>query len=200
MESFKKVISRLAKTNWQVRGSGLKTIVEYVETKKGKEVISEIEEKLAQYGYPIKLKEIRPLKWYPIAFDAALLFAISEVLNWQTKEMKEMGRAEPKLAFLVKYLAKYLISPQRVYQAAKIFWRKTYNFGKLETPELNEKEKYGILRIKNFNLHPLFCQYLEGYFETVAQFVIRGAKKIWCQEIKCNFKGDSFHEFIIRWE
>lgn len=199
MEDFKETINRLSKTNWQVRGSGLKAIVEYIERKE-KETIPKIEEKLAQYGYPIKLKELRSLKWYPIAFDAALLFAISEVLNWGEKEMKEMGRAEPKIAFLVKYLAKYLISPQRVYQTATIFWKKTFNFGKVETPELNEKEKYAILRVKNFNLHPLFCSYLKGYFETISKFVLRGAKKIWCQEAQCSFKGDSFHEFIIYWE
>ncbi|HDZ54229.1 MAG TPA: hypothetical protein ENI19_00875 [Candidatus Nealsonbacteria bacterium] len=200
MENFKETIDRLSKTKYQERGNGIKAIAEYIEKKEGKEAVSKIEEKLAQYGYPVILKEIRALGWYPVALTAALLFAISETLNWGEKEMKEMGQVEPKMSFLVKYLAKYIISIKRLYQAATIFWKKTYNFGKLETIELNQKEKYGILRIKDFNIHPFFCRYLEGYFETISGFVLRGVKKIWCQEVKCNFQGDSFHEFIIRWE
>ena len=200
MENFKETIDRLSKTKYQERGTGFKAIVEYIEKKEGKKALSKIEEKLAQYGYPVNSKEIRALGWYPVGFTAALLFAVSEVLNWGEKEMKEMGKAEPKVSFLVRYLAKYLISIKRLYQAATIFWKKTYSFGKLETIELNEKEKYAILRIKDFNVHPFFCRYLEGYFETISGFVLRGAIKIWSQEVKCNFKGDSFHEFIIRWE
>lgn len=200
MENFQEAFDRLSKTGWKVRGSGLKAISFYVRQKEKEETVLKIEERLALYGYPIKLKTLRPLQWYPIALSAALLFSVSEVLSWGEKEMREMGQAEPKVAFLISYLSKYLISPRRAYRAAAIFWRKTYNFGELETPEFNEKERYGILRIKNFDLHPFFCRYLEGYIETGSRLVIRGANNVWCREEKCTFRGDLFHEFITRWE
>lgn len=199
MENFEETVNRLSETNWKVRGSGLKAITIYLE-KRGKEIIPKIEQRLARYNYSVKLKEFRALQWYSIALAAALLFSISEILDWREEEMREMGRAEPKVAFLLRYLAKYLISPRRTYRTAAIFWKKTYNFGELETPEFNEKEKYGILRIRNFDLHPFFCRYLEGYIETASKFVIRGAKKVWCREEKCSFRGDPFHEFVTRWE
>lgn len=200
MENFKETINRLSMTEYKIRGSGLKTIVEYLQKKKGEEIIPEIEERLFQYGYSVKLREIRSLEWYQAAFVAALLFSISEVLNWSEEEMKDMGRNEPKTAFLIRYLAKYIISLKQLYQAAAVFWKKTYNFGQIEAPELNKEEKYAIIKIKDFNLHPFFCRYLEGYMETLSGFVLRKYKKIWCYERKCFFDGDLFHEFVIHWE
>jgi hypothetical protein len=76
-------------------------------------------------------------------------------------------------------------------------WEKYYTVGKLVPTELNEDKKFVKLRIENFNIHPIICPYLEGYFSTVVKMVIN--KPVSTQETQCVFKDGACHEFILKW-
>lgn len=200
MNNFKETIEKLSKTNWKVKGACTQAIVEYLKLIGKGDQISKIEKRMQEYGFEINLEKVNPFKMYPIAMELALIFSIKEILNWGEKEIKELGRNTPKFSFIVKILMKYFISPQRSYKESPVYWKTHFNFGLLETPEFNDKEKYYFLRIKNFDIHPLYCVFLAGYFEAISSFMFRVEKTIWSQEIKCTFKGDPYHEFKISWQ
>ena len=198
MRDFEETVAKLKKIKGKVRGSCSESMVNYLRAIGKEKYFPKIQEKLREYGSEERMEQIDSLKWYPIAFEVVLIFSIKEVLNWEEKEIKELGKNVPKMSMVVKLLMKYFLSAKRSYRETPTYWKKHFNFGEILTPEFNEKEKYFILRIKDFNLHPLYCKFLEGYFETMATFVIR-AKNFESKEIRCSFKGHPYHEFKISW-
>jgi hypothetical protein len=198
MNDFEKTIEKLKKIEGKVRGSCSESIVKYLKRINKESYLPEIEEKLKKYGFEEKLAKIDPLKWYPIALEVALIFSAKEVLNWGEKEIRELGKNIPKMSMMIRLLMKFLISLKVLFKKAPFYWEKHFNFGKLTVPEINEKEKYLLVKIENFDLHPLYCKFLEGYFETMLLFVSK-TKNIEVKEIKCPFKGNSSHEFLFNW-
>jgi hypothetical protein len=199
MNDFEKTIEKLKKIEGKVRGSCLESIVKYLKRINKESYLPKIEEKLKKYGFEEKLAKIDPLKWYPIAFEVALIFSTKEVLNWGEKEIRELEKNIPKMSMMIKLLAKFLLSPKILHKKASIYWKKHFNFGKLSTLEFNEREKYFIVKIENFDLHSLYCKFLEGYFETMLLFVSK-TRDIQVKEAKCTFQGNSFHEFLFSWK
>ncbi|MGC9031415.1 MAG: hypothetical protein ACP5H7_01430 [Minisyncoccia bacterium] len=184
--------------NKKVKGACAKAIFNYLKAKASEDDLKKIKEKIQSYGFNINLDNISPVKMYPIGLELAIIFSLSEVLNWKEKEIKELGRNVPKLSFIVKFFIKYLISLEKGYKSSPIYWKTHFNFGILETPEINKKEKYLILVLKDFSIHPLYCKFLEGYFETMAGFIL-GKRDVSCNETKCVYRGDNYHEFKIQW-
>lgn len=199
MENFKETIKRIAKEGYQTRGDLLILIEDYLRKKGLEKFFPKIKEKMAEYGYPLDSKEINIMGWYPLAMEIALIFSLVDVLKWTEKEIKILGKDFTRLSFIEKILTKYLISPQVTFKASQLIWRKHMDKGELEGVELNEKEKYAIFRLKDFHIHPLYCQFLSGMLETFGDYVT-GSKENICQETKCTFKGDSYHEFLIKWK
>ncbi|PIR71678.1 MAG: hypothetical protein COX89_00535 [Candidatus Nealsonbacteria bacterium CG_4_10_14_0_2_um_filter_37_10] len=196
--SLKEEANRLMKIKGNARGVTLQTHAEYILYKKGDEGLRRVEEKLKELGYPLKFKEVRPLKWYPEGLGVLVLLVAKEIFNWSKSDIFDMGNSAPKYSFVVKLLLKYFLSPRRSFQESPKYWRKHYDFGELETGEFNEKEKYLIVREKGYKFHPIACIFHSGYFLRIAQYVIK-SEKITIEETKCMFKGDPYHEFIIRW-
>lgn len=198
METFKETIERVSREGYLTRGDLLILIEDYLIKKGKKEFLPQIKEKMKEYGYPLDSKEINIMSWYPLAMEIALIFTLIEVLNWTEKEIKMLGKDFTRLSFIEKILTKYLISPQVTFKASQIIWRKHMNKGELEGIELNEKEKYAIFKLKNFDIHPIYCQFLCGMLETFGDYVT-GSKENVCRETKCTFKNNSWHEFLITW-
>ncbi|MDP2910548.1 MAG: hypothetical protein Q8N58_02050, partial [bacterium] len=76
-------------------------------------------------------------------------------------------------------------------------WKKHYTIGKLIMPDFSDKKKYAIIREEGFKIHSVYCNIHKGYFIKVAQMVVNAP--VACQETKCMFKGDPYHEFLITW-
>ena len=198
----KEEIKRLMEIPGKARGVVFRTDAEYVKEKKGEEGLKRVEEELKKLGQPIDYKKIKAIGWYPVGLRVASLLVIKKIFNWTNKEIEQMGDAAPKYSFIVRLLLKYFISFPITYKKSPAYWVKHYNIGELETPEykLTKKNGYGIIRIKNFKVHPVMCTYLGGYFTRMCQMVLKGAKNFKWVENKCAHKGDSYHEFRVSWE
>ena len=158
-----------------------------------------VDKKINELGYPIKIEEVRAMSWYPVGLAGAYLLVAKQILNFDETKIEEAAKAAAKFSLIEKLLGRYFLSPQKTYQMASKEWQRYFSVGILETPEINLEKKYFILQLKDFRLHPIFCIYLRGYFQAVASLVIK-AKKFRCEERKCMFKGDPYHEFIARWK
>jgi|YelNatPaOPRAMG01_1025707.scaffolds.fasta_scaffold08839_2 hypothetical protein len=196
----KEVAQKLMEIKGEVRGVVFKTDAEYVLKEKGEEGLKKVEEELEKLGYPIKYKEIKVMGFYPVGLRALSLLAIKKVFDFDEEKIREIGFFATKVSLIVKLFIRSFLSVERVFfKEAPRLWKKHWNVGELIPVELDEAKKYGILRLKNFSLHPIFCCFLEGYFAGVAQMVIK-SPQITCQETKCTFRGDEYHEYLIKWK
>jgi len=199
-ELTKEVVKKLMEIKGEVRGVTFEIDREYILKEKGREGLKKLEEELEKLGYPINYKEINTLGYYPVGLRALSLLAIKKVFNFDDEKIKEMGFFATKVSLIIKFFIRYIFSFQLVFnrEAPKI-WREHWTIGEMVPVELNEEKKYAILRLKNFNLHPVYCYYLEGYMSGLFQLMVK-SPKITCEETKCSFRGDEYHEFLIKWK
>jgi hypothetical protein len=197
--SLKQEADRLMKIKGNSRGEILRTHAVYIRYRKGEEGIRAVEEKMKELGYPLEFKTIKSLNWYPEAQGVLVILVAKQLFNWTESDIFDMGNSAPKYSFIVKLLLKYFVSLKKSFQEASKYWEKHYDFGQLEPSKINEKEKYLIVRVRGHKFHPIVCTFWRGYFLRFTSYVIK-SKNITCRETKCVFKGDPFHEFLIKWE
>ena len=193
----KELAQQLLKIKGEARGVVFKTDREYILKEKGEEGLKKVEERLGQLGTPIRYKQMKTMDFYPIGLRALSLLVIREVFDFDDEKIRDMGLFATKVSLIIKLFVKYFLSLEKVFfeQGPKI-WAKHWTIGKLVPVELDENKKYGILRVEGFNLHPIFCLYLEGYFAGIVQMVVKSSK-IAATEIKCDQNN---HEYRLSWE
>jgi len=192
----KEEADKLMKIRGKTKGSELLTLKKYIEAKYGREGVKKLEKKMTELGYPLYFDEIKPAHWYSEALTVLAIIVAKEIFNW--KDLFEFGYNSPVFSFGVRVFIKFLPLPLFLKEVPKI-WRKFVDVGTLETSQFNEKEKYIIIRFKDYKFHSEMCRYYEGFFLRIAEYVIKSGK-ITIEETKCIYKGDSFHEFIVKWE
>ena len=192
-------VENLIKKPGKVRGVVFNTDAEYILSDKGEEGLKKVEEKTKEWGHPIDYKNIRNMEWYPVGLRALSLLAIKEVFNWGDEKIKDMGYSAPTYSFIVKLLMKYLLTLEQTYEKSPGYWTKHYTAGELKAPEYNKKEKYCVLQLQDFKIHPVLCFYYLGYYRKIAELGAR-QKITGIEETECPFKGGSYHEYVIRWE
>jgi hypothetical protein len=199
-EITKESVKKLLEIEGEVRGVVFKTDGEYILKEKGQEGLNKLERELKNLGQPIKYKKIETLAFYPVGLRAISLLVIKKVFNFDDEKIKEMGFFATKTSLIVKLFIRHFLSIQRVFfkEAPKI-WRKHWSAGEINPIELNEEKKYALLRLKGFSLHPIYCCYLEGYFRGILQMIVKSSQ-IMSEETKCSFRGDKYHEYLVKWE
>ncbi len=184
----------------EARGVVFKTDGDYVLKQAGEDGLKKLEEELAALGYPIDYKKISALSFYPIGLRIISLLAIKKVFSFDDAKIKELGAFASKTSLMVKLFINYFLSINKVFfeEAPKI-WRKHYSVGDFTPISIDEEKKYGIIQIKNYQFHPIFCLYLGNYLCGFFQMLIK-SPSITFEETKCPFRGDEYHEYTIKWK
>jgi len=199
-ELNKELADKLMAMPGEARGVVFKTDGEYILKEKGEAELKKLEEELTALGYPIDYKKIGTLAFYPIGLRILSLLAIKKVFSFDDDKIKELGSFASRTSLMIKLFINYFLSIKKVFfeEAPKI-WRKHYSVGEFIPVELNEEEKYGIIQIKNYQFHPIFCLYLGSYLCGFFQMLIK-SPSITFEETKCPFRGDEYHEYTIKWK
>lgn len=197
--TLKEESAKLMEIKGNVRGEVLRVNVAYIKFREGEEGLVLVEEKLKELGFPLKLKGFKSLKWYPESLSVLIILIAKEIFNWKDKDIFEMGNSAPKSSFIVQLLMRNFLSSRKSFEESPKYWKAHFDFGELETYEFNEEEKYFTILIKGYKFHPIMCIYYSGYFLRIAQLFIK-SEKITVEETKCVFKGDPYHEYIIKWQ
>ena len=195
-ELTKELAENLMKIKGEVRGIVFRTDAQYVLKTKGKEGLKKVEEELERIGYPIDYEKINTMAFYPIGQRAISLLAIQKVFALSEKDIREMGVRAPKISLIIKLFMRYFLSIEETVKQVPKMWGKHYTIGKLKAAAY-EKQRYIVLKLEDFVIHPILCSYLTGYFSTVVQMVVKA--KVLAKETKCPFKGDKYHEFLFKW-
>ncbi len=196
----KKEVDEMMSLKGNVKGAILKGHFDYVRDIKGEKGIELVEKRLEELGYPVDHRKIDDTKWYQEALACLIVLVCVEVFKWTQKEVREMAYQSPKYSFIVRLLMQHFPIIEKSFKLAPVYWRKNFDFARMEVAGFNEKEKYGIIQLKDFHkYHPLICEYHRAYFKKIAEMML-GQRKVEVDHPKCLFRGDSWEEFKIRWE
>jgi len=183
----------------EVRGLALKAELELVKEREGNEGLRELEDALSELGFPdLTLEKVKTSKLYPLRAWGFLLVSMRELFGYKEEDFIQIGQYDVKLSRLIKLFVQSFVSVDMVFNVAETMWRKYFTVGKLEVAELNKKENYIVVRLRDFYLHPLHCQVFKGHFLAALQMIFKN--HVSCQEEKCIYEGDDFHEFILKWK
>jgi hypothetical protein len=194
----KEAIDAMMSSPGEIRGLILKKDLEYILQRGGEKKKKSVEEELAEMGDSFFYKDIAKNNFYPWGRRVLSLVAISRVFNMEKENVERMGEMSERKSLLRKLTSRYFFTAEDALQKVVKEWRKNHTIGRLEIIKVDEKEKKAVIRLYNLNFHPIFCDYLVGYFKQViknatGEFVKGG-------EEKCFFKGESFfHEFSFEW-
>lgn len=180
------------------RGVTLKTDAAYTISKWGEEGLAAVQEKTKEWRHEIEYEKIKNTEWVPVGLRILSLLAIREVFHLGPKDIFQMGYAAPSSSFLVKFFLKYFLTLRQTYYQSPQYWKTHYTVGILETPTFDAKKKYLVVRIKNFVIHPLMCQYFAGYFLRIGEIASKN-KRMRIQKIHCPTLKNPLYEFTIRW-
>lgn len=182
----------------EIRGISLLSDIEYVSHLRGRDAGRAIEQELDRLGYPLIYKEIKPMKFYPAGYAALQTIILRDVLHFSDEDFYTMGMYGPKSSIILKVMLKYFISLQSAFLHGEKMWSRYYTIGTLRVVELDEKQRFLMIRLEDFKIVRPICHVLRGYLAQITRMVTKGS--VSCRERACMFDGDPYHEFLIRWE
>jgi len=194
----KEEIEKIKKIKGEIIGSTFLEDVQLIFEKEGKEGLPKLEAEMKKLGYPLKFKEIKTFQWYPFYLYLLVLLIYRNLFQWEDEVFRETGRFGAKVSIFTRIIMKYFVSLKLVCEETGRLWQKYMTTGELKAEELNEREHYVVLTVRNFTSHPLYCLILEGYFWQVSSYVLP-KEKLKVQEIECIFRGGEVHKFKITW-
>jgi len=198
MEEIKKAeLENLMKLEGEARGAVFQTDAKYVLEKEGEEGLKKLEEGVKSLGYDIDYRTGKATDWHPVGLRIISLLLIKNTFGWSDEEIREMGKTAPKFSFIVKFIFKIFAPIKKLVKEIPGYWKEHYTIGELEVAKFDEQNKELTLHLKEIKAHPIFCLYLEGYYERVIMFV---EQNVTVRETRCMFKEDPYHEYFFTWK
>lgn len=187
-------------------GITLRAGAEFILKEIGKEGVKKLEDAMEQFGVSIKYKNIKSMKFYPLGLSNVSLVLTKKLFNFDDEKFKEFGKFVASSPLFVRrhtawnifsLAMRKLFSAERLAKETAKLWRRYYTVGDFEMVELNQEKKYVIYRLKNFPLNAIYCKVFEGNLFVLSKMVFKGL--VTCEETKCVYRGDEYHEFLVRW-
>ncbi len=198
-QSLKEVADNLKEKEGQVRGEKFLTHARYIRENEGEEGVVAVKEKMKELGHPFEFDKAVSLKWYPVGYSPLVIVIAKEIFNWSDDRIFDMGASAVKFSFFFKMALRYIVSINKLADNCPSHWRKYYTIGDIRAIGFDEEKKQIIAEIKDFDVHPVMCFYLQGYILQMLRYVIKGTD-ISIREIMCVHKGGSHEEYLITWK
>ncbi len=193
----KEEIDKFKNIKGEIRGMGMRTYVDFVLKREGKSGVEKLEEVVKEFDYPVKLQKIKILGFYPLGLLGVLLVSIKRLFKYSDKEFQEMGEFHVKSSLLIRVFAKYFFSLEKVLSEIPRMWKEHLTVGRMKVVKYDKEKKEIVIRLEEYYFHPLHCEILKGFFLGAFQMALK-TRGI-CEETKCIYKGDEYHEFLLKW-
>jgi predicted hydrocarbon binding protein len=194
-----KKVKEILKIKGKIKGQSTRDNFRCIKALKGEEGLKAYNEAFKAINAPFAYETIKNSDTIPLSYDVLSLVVAADLFGWDGEGVKNFGRALGKVSFFEKTFIKYFISLEKFTKSLPDHWKRTTSEGELTLVELNEEKKYLIATLKDFDASIYYCQVLQGYFETLVGFAV-SSDKISVEETKCLYKGDKYHEFLVKWE
>ncbi len=182
----------------KIRGSALLSDAENIEHRLGAEGMQRYQQAMEELGCPIDYGRIKAMGWYPLGWRVLSFVVLKQLFGWSDDDFREMGYNAPKYSFIVKFMMKFLSSPEGAFSKAPEYWKRYYSVGKLELGDYIEGSRGLSIYLRDFKTVPSYCRFLEGFFQRLMQY-LRPDEEVHCVEGTCEHRGEECHEFRISW-
>ncbi len=192
----KEVVKKLMKLKGETRGFNILPDRKWILKNKGEEGLEKVEKEAAKAGYPLHYDDLKVMSFYPAGLRAISLLSIKKAFDLDNEGIRGVCEFHLKQNLITKLFTKYFYSIPSTLKNAPKMWERHWTKGKFIVEEYDEEEKRVVIKIKDFEVHPVFCRCLEGYFAALANLVVGGNEAV-CREKKCTFDEDNLHEYVI---
>lgn len=190
----KEEFDEMMKIKGEVRGVTLRGYRDYILKEEGEEGLERFKKEIMKFDY---LEEIRTMDFYPIGHQVLAIELMKRIFNYDEKKFQEIGEFSAKVSMIVRLFSRYFFSVKQAMEHIPKMWEKYYTIGKIELGDFSEEEKFLIIRLKDFRIHPLHGQILVGYFSSLLKMI--SGQKAKGEETKSPFRGDDCYEFLMKW-
>lgn len=190
-------IKELLEVKGEIRGVSIRNTAEFVLREEGKEGLDRLEKAVEDLGHPLVYENIQKMEFYPLGLWGIYMIVMKKIFNYSEDKIKELGAHNVKSSFIIRLFMKYFFSLDKMAKEGPKIWKKYNTAGDLKVADYSNEEKYVVLRIENYHFHPIHCQNLKGYLSAIIQMIVKD--KTTCEETKCVYRGDPYHEFLIKW-
>jgi hypothetical protein len=193
-------VESLQKIKGSVKAGVLQTDKIYIELQNAESGISLVEKEMEIMGYPFQYSSLKsPTDLVPLSLRIASLLAISKVFHLEDEQIRDIGRLATRSSFFTKLVLRYLVNLDKMAKEIPRHWQRHFDVGFMDPCELHEDQRFLIARLRDFYCHPIFCTYLSGYIIGLVELV-GNYTNITVQEMKCQHRGDDYHEFRVTWK
>jgi len=197
-EALRSEAKKIMDSGCRTKGSQIIAFAEYIRARYGQGDLLKVEAVINELGYSFAFSQLRLGEWYKEGFHVLSLFVAKHLFGWSEKDIYDVGYTANKISASTKIYIKFFSSKEKTFKYTPVYWRKFVDCGIIDAHEFNDKERHCTLWLKDYASHPIMCHYLAGYFASVTENAVSGGE-VKIQETKCIFKGDSYHEFILKW-
>ena len=194
---WREELEKLKAVRGNARGLVFKTVLEFVIRDQGREGLKRLEETMADLGLPIKYEEIKATQVFPLRTYLVLQLAIKEIFQYNDQKFQAMGAYMCKASFIVRLLLKHFSFIFTASEQAPRAWRNYFDVGEMEITELSRGKRVMVVRLKNFDFHPLHYEIVKGFLGVAMQLVVSSPTS--CEQTKSGLEGQSYNEFVVRW-
>jgi len=193
----KEELAKIKNIKGEIRGTVVKIIGEYVLLKEGENGLNKLDDLMRSLDCSTEYRKINKVIFLPTWLVVVSFLATKRLFNFTNEDFQKMGEMDVKISPFLKIFIKYFVSLKKLEEAVPKMWNNFLPDVKVELTEFNEKEKYSIMKLDNFDLSENCCQYFIGFANTLTRMI--GRENFVCEETKCTFRGDDHHEFKLKW-
>ena len=182
----------------KIRGAALNNDLAYIRQQEGEkrtnELIRKIREERDSNFDPGK---INGMSWYPLEWQEYLLLETKKQLQWQEKDIFQMGYHAPQYSILLKIFLRYFLGTESALRNSNRSWRQHYNIGRVSRHKIDKKKKQIFFKIEDFYVDPVLCPLLQGALSFFASMAT--GKEIKVKEAQCELKEKGYCEIVLVW-
>jgi len=182
----------------KVKSETLKTDRKYVVERRGETVLRDIENEFKKLGLDFSYDDyIKKNFLISVGLRAASLLLIRKICEFTDEDIVEMGSLAPKASIFTRIILKRLSNIELLIKEIPRHWTRFYTVGKMVPFEYSGEKRFFILQLKDFDVHPILCDFYRGYCKGIMNLTGYTVKDV--VEHKCVHRGDAYHEFFITW-
>lgn len=193
-------LRKIKKIKGKIRGTAFRNDFDCVKEKGGKKQLDQVKKRLRELGCEEEIyqEKISIFNWYPLWCHVLFFVILNEEMGWREKDIFNIGFHGTRASLVLRIIPKQAFNLEKIFSQSHKYWDKNFSVGKMEAEKYDLKEKYVVLKLKEFNVHPLECWTIKGY---LAGFMdILGKSDVQVKETKCTHQGNKFHQFKITWK
>ena len=199
MKIPKEEIEKVLKIKGHINGMAILEDKKFILEKLGEEGVKTMEKNLSEaVGEKFSYSQFKSFKMYPLHLSVLTTLSLSYDFDFSDEKLREFGEEGAKVSLMIKLFLRNFVTLKQVSEQAERIWKKYFDVGKLKIENFDEKEHHMVIKITEFDAHPLYCIQIGGVIHQLLSYILH-SDNLKVEEIECSFKGGESHKYKVTW-